>query len=574
MPPPSVAVGGAPVTKWRNPPLPQQALPEDPCSGISYDAGTKSKGCTPRASPQCFNLQNKFLSIQVETVDKRDDLLDEIATLEESCAQTKRTLEGEIQMYTTQLADEHTKLADSTSGENTAAEEGQLKSSEHTQLKKQMLESRTSCSSKFRTLESELCALRKIRAELFKMEGDKHAFFQDCEVGDWTSEDCSVSCGGGSQTLRREVVVPASGGGSPCPPLKQTQRCGDQPCPIDCKLSEWSGWSACSAECGGGVTERTRRVEVHPRYDGTPCGDAEETAPCNIQACDQDCELAPWSQWSNCSKACDSGTRTRRRNVAKPAVGRGHCAHKNDDERLERQPCNEQACMRSPDKPLICKSKVDVVLLLDGSGSVGSSGWAATKEFAKKFVQAFDGPNTDAQVSVILFSGPYAWPDMKKCAGQSGTGDLDMEKTCKIKIVQHFSDDMVATGAKIEGLEWPRGTTLTSSALGLAKAELMTGRNGAERIVIVVTDGIPLSRRLTKRAAEAIKEDARLMFAAVKLSTRGLRYMISWGSGPTEENVLKVDSFQSLESMDTVDTLVADMCRNVEMPTMPTMTTR
>merc|ERR1719436_231856 len=72
------------VTVFKNPPLSQQPLPKDPCKGISYDAGGEP-GCTLRTNPQCFNLQNKFINIQGETVDKRDELLKEIHELETNC---------------------------------------------------------------------------------------------------------------------------------------------------------------------------------------------------------------------------------------------------------------------------------------------------------------------------------------------------------------------------------------------------------------------------------------------------------------------------------------------------------
>jgi len=555
------------ITKFENPPLPQAKLPSDPCKGISYDSGEGGGGCVLRKSPACFNLQNKFLTIQGETVDKRDELLEEIKNLEAACKETKETLEAEIETFTTKQADEHTKLASATSSENEAGEEGQTKAAEHTQLKSAMLSTRTTCSTKFRSLESELCALKKIRGELNKMKGATHPFFQDCEVADkWEEKDCSASCSGGVQELTRAIVTPPANGGAECPPTKQMQKCNEQPCPIDCKMSQWSGFSACSADCGGGVSERTRNIKVQPRYEGDPCGETTETLPCNMQACDKDCALAKWTAWSPCSKACDGGRMTRIRKVKTAAVGRGKCPKVDSKERLERKKCNEDACVRDATRPLMCQSKIDLVLLLDGSGSVGSTGWAATKVFAKKLVTAFSGPTADTQVAVILFSGPYSYRYMRMCAGSGGSG-LSMENDCKVKMVQHYSSDMAATTSAIDGLSWPRGTTLTSQALELALSEITLGRADAEKVVLTITDGIPMSSRSTSMSAGRVKKKARLMFGAVRLSGRGLRYMISWGSRPTSENVLKIRNFQDLESLDTIDTLVVDMCKNITMPT-------
>merc|ERR1719410_990543 len=156
-----------------------------------------------RTNPNCVNLQNKFVTIQSDTVDKRDELLDELDKLNKACALTKKTLEAEIESFEIKLGSENSKLAESTSGENSAAEEAKMKSEQHEQQEATLMTTRKSCSENLRQFESEICALKKIRGELFKLKGDTHPFFQDCEVGDWEARECSASCGGGTQILRR-----------------------------------------------------------------------------------------------------------------------------------------------------------------------------------------------------------------------------------------------------------------------------------------------------------------------------------------------------------------------------------
>lgn len=97
-------------------------------------------------------------------------------------------------------------------------------------------------------------------------------------------KECSASCAGGVHNFTRSVTVPPELGAA-CPPLTLEQACNVQECPIDCKISEWSGWSACSAKCGGGVRERMRTISEHARFGGMPCGSASQTEPCNMQAC-------------------------------------------------------------------------------------------------------------------------------------------------------------------------------------------------------------------------------------------------------------------------------------------------
>lgn len=548
-------------------PLLQRALPASSCRGGGHRASRRSDRCIIGSDPQCQHLQNKFLSIEAGIADRRSELLQEIHELEASSERTKKTLEAEIETFEIKLNSENTKLAEATAGENTAAEEGKMKAQEHEELEVQMHQTRSSCSQKMRAFESEMCALKKIRGELFRMRGDAYPFFQDCQVTDWQPEDCSSSCGGGVQQLRRGVVVPASGGGVACPPLTMERSCNEHTCPVDCELSAWSGFSACSAECGGGVRERTRMVKVHAKYEGEPCGAITEVMPCGMQACDRDCVLGDWSGWSSCSKECNTGNEARHRHVLEPATGRGKCHAADSRERLQRKPCNVQPCPKHPTQALRCMSKVDLVLLLDGSGSLDTEGWEMTKEFAEKFVESFDGEDMEAQVAVILFSGPKSLGDFNACTGSSPASP-DMEKQCGMKLVQHLSSNMAATKDAIALLQWPMSTALTSVALEMAKAELNLGRRDAEHVVLVITDGRPLSPFATAVAARELKKHARLMFGAVRLGQSNLQQIQEWATQPAEENVLSIPTFEFLKSISTIDAMIANICPRVAAPTL------
>lgn len=43
------------------------------------------------------------------------------------------------------------------------------------------------------------------------------------------------------------------------------------PCPLDCKLSDWSTWSGCSASCGSGLQMRSKWLREKAFNGGRPC---------------------------------------------------------------------------------------------------------------------------------------------------------------------------------------------------------------------------------------------------------------------------------------------------------------
>jgi len=137
-----------------------------------------------------------------------------------------------------------------------------------------------------------------------------------CEVTAWSEYSmCTVSCGeGGLKTRYRTVISHALHGGYTCPALSSTQECDIPRCPVDCVVSEWGSWSTCSKSCGGGLMVRTRHVTRAMEFGGA-CPNLIEDKPCQTNECAVDCEVSEWNSWEACSKTCGGGSQTRARTV-------------------------------------------------------------------------------------------------------------------------------------------------------------------------------------------------------------------------------------------------------------------
>merc|ERR1719487_764025 len=113
-------------TTFNNPPVPKTKVPGNPCNdpdaGAPSAADKRAAKCTIKKSPQCYKLQERFLLIQSGIQDERDQLLEEIASLETFCEETKKTLETQIANDESMLAEAQTKLAAATEKEANAGE--------------------------------------------------------------------------------------------------------------------------------------------------------------------------------------------------------------------------------------------------------------------------------------------------------------------------------------------------------------------------------------------------------------------------------------------------------------------
>ena len=164
---------------------------------------------------------------------------------------------------------------------------------------------------------------------------------EDCVVssfGEWGN--CSRTCGTGYAKQSRNVTLQPRFGGRPCPPLENTKACERSPCPIDCQLSDFALWSACSTSCGNGTKSRSRSVLVAAVFDGLPCGALKQNLTCNNHSCPVDCTVSSWSLWTSCSKTCGDGEHIRTRSETRPAQFGGEAC----PELTDAETCTDGQC--------------------------------------------------------------------------------------------------------------------------------------------------------------------------------------------------------------------------------------
>merc|ERR1719189_349612 len=548
-----------------------------PVAPIPFDCIPTTK-CTIGGNPNCQKLLDKFLVCQAGVMDRKAELEESIRQKQIYCEMESARYQETISGINTRLRKERGDLAEGPRRQNENEEGSHQKSSQHAAVAARYSSEMRLCCDNKNDARSELCALEKIRGEVAKIQNEDN-YFVDCSVSDWTNEECSVTCGGGVMKRARSIITQAQGGGVQCPPLTALVKCNEEACPVDCRLNDWEGWSGCSAECGGGVRERSRTVQLEASSGGDPCEDTEEEEACNIQACDNPCVSGPWSQWSSCSKMCGRGTQRRTKVIAQAATGSGECFDEQDPQRMEFTPRNDFDC---GDAPLNCESKVDVTILLDSSASLGEEGWTASHHIAGKLLEALgSGPEGNIKVALEVFSGPKTWADYDLCVLQT-TQPLsteDMETKCGIKWIEgrfQEGDAIKTLGAEVKnnwGTEqWLQSTTLTSVALGQANDQLFYGREDANSVVIVITDGWPMSQLNTKKAAKKLQEHAKVVWVPVTRSAP-VKLIEQLASLPPEDHVIEIADFVELETVGALNRIISTTCPKISSSSETTTTT-
>lgn len=521
-----------------------------PCASGMGDEDECMKSCSPDDTPDCGLLHDKLSLLWGEFKDSVDELTVEMAKNKDKWEELKESLEGQMSLLSAKKSKLNQLLAESRSNLASDRQEEKDKHTEKRTLDEEYQAYMTQCKRRIEwIMYQDMCAIKVVRNALMETSSVcQTASIIDCDVSAWVREECSVSCDdscnprkpfecGGWQEIKRDVVAQNNACGIKCPTLNKAMRCGQYPCAVDCDMSSWSGWSACSSDCGGGVQGRTRSVLVRPKNGGEACNTPEEARACNTESCDRDCRLARWTKWTGCSVACGGGLQSMRRHVVIPTRGDGKCPAPNSRKRYRERDCNTHQCEGDE----VCTAMQDVVVAIDGSGSVQQSGFDTLKKYAETVVSRYQ-------------TKYYGRHRVKIGICQFGNGEImsDGKTITPAIIVQSLTFNQPDVLNAVKGLTFKKGFTNMAQAFATAE-DMFTqkSRRNAQQAVLVISDGKPSFSFETTSQVEQL-DDKNIMRYFVVINDQGMNsaamsQIKSWASQPWSTNVVHVPGLEQLD---------------------------
>jgi hypothetical protein len=532
--------------RTQQPPGIPQVVAEPPPVQENPPDGFPTK-CTD-GTPNCGLLHDTMSLMWGKFKDLVDELQMEMDKKDAEFAEMKAGLNQQIDMLGAASSQFNQMLSEAIANMNADTQEMQQKQTQAHELSVEYDETMASCRAKIEEiLFTNICAVRKVRNTVMTHSSvSPPEQISDCDTSDWVPGPCSVPCDdscpqenpyecGGVQELTREINVAPNEFGIRCPALQMQRKCQQIKCPVNCVMSEWSGFSKCTKDCEGGVQGRSRSIITKPLNGGTSCDVVQEQRACNTGSCDRDCTLADWTPWSPCTMACGGGMQDRVKNVIIPIRGMGKCPTKNAPERLEERICNAHDCVGDE----MCIAQQDLVIAIDSSGSLRESGSDALRDFASLFVSKLRGKY-------------YGSDAMKVGVIQFGNGEIEEDGTVAPAInAQPLTEDMASVKTAIEGLQWQKGFTNMAQALTLADTMLQQGgRPHAQSAVLLLTDSKPSFEFMTHQKVQALKEKGTKLFFAPVNDADGdeVDLMRKWASQPWETHLVHIPGVLPLKA--------------------------
>merc|ERR1719198_1233458 len=536
-------------------PLPKGFVPAPfCCEAYGVACGPTGGGimCSPD-TPDCGLLHDKLSLMWGDYKDKVDELTMEMNKNAYLFEELKITLNDQITLLANTKARFAMMLSEARSNLAADREEVKAKEQQKAEVDKNYIEFMKKCCERVKWIMfQDMCALIVVRNAVLETSTECPGnSIVDCDVDNWVGQKCTVECDdscpevpdatevytcGGWQHINRKVVVqPPDECGLRCPALGRTKKCNQKKCPVDCEMSEWSGWSKCTADCEGGVRSRTRSLMIKPKNGGIACNTAEETEACNTMSCDRDCTLADWTDWTPCSVACGGGMQDAAKHVLIPTRGFGKCEKEDSAKRFRERQCNTQDCIGDE----ICVANQDLVIAIDGSGSVRENGFNILKNYALDLLSKYQSEYFGAQ-------------SMKVGLVEFGNGIImeDGETVSPAMNLHALTSDLGAIKTALEGMVQKKGFTNMAQAFALAESMYTSaGRKGSQSALLVITDGKPSFQFQTNELVQQLDDKGvQRFFVVVSDSEKTLDLMKKWASAPWETNLLHVPGLAPLEA--------------------------
>lgn len=160
-----------------------------------------------------------------------------------------------------------------------------------------------------------------------------------------------------------------------------------------------------------------------------------------------------------------------------------------------------------------CGAKLDLIVVLDGSTSVGADAFTDLKLFLKQFVRSFDLSGQAVEVGITHFSSADVFVNSQDGGVSEVVSPLTADKSTLIGAI----DNMMYGG----------GRRYTAQALREAAETMRPQRRpGVPAVYLVITDGFPSDMDDILDAASGVRGDGRLVFSVVGVA--GLAQQLSF----------------------------------------------
>lgn len=176
-----------------------------------------------------------------------------------------------------------------------------------------------------------------------------------------------------------------------------------------------------------------------------------------------------------------------------------------------------------------CGGQIDLIVVIDSSGSIVPSDFERVKQFVSEFTSEFQIGSSEARFGIITFSN-------------------DASVNVELGAINDPNDFKQA----ITQIPFTPGRTNTAAAINLAHQQLIqNGRQGVPHGVVVITDGMSNDKDATIQAAVNAKANGIEIFAVGVGSSLDIDELNSVASDPDSIHVFLLSDF-SLNSLSSI----------------------